>query len=555
MNTMITMESNSTSSNRSPTDRTSRSASIPSLAHPQPFGYSQLVPVSQSVHQIPPEDNNNSRGLSALQKRAQQLKKWQEYEEYLNNLDSGAESTGVCRDVADGLNGENVDPKARNGSLSQQYYQNHNKRSSSGSSASSLSSGVKHHKPSSPKIRFSDKTLFLAACANNDIEECKRLLESTGIDINVVNVDGMTGLHQACIDDNLEMVQFLVQNGADLNACDNDGWTPLHATASCGHYSIAEYLLESGADPTIANNDGELSCDISDTEELEELILKKFKELAITNLDELRCREVSVMNQDINNWIASGTVDDKPHPRTGASILHVAASKGYNNILTTLVTHSKIKNQFNLEVVDNEKWTPLAAAVYWQQPGSIEILLDAGADVNFKTASGQRLEDLTDNEVIVKIIENHRKKLIEDQRIREQKLLDSLKQRRESLNSLSNGILPTPPSVPSLSSVQSSAGSKNNSLPAASSSSSQPPPPMVPTSAPPSVSIIPSTPEKVLLTTPLAIGSGVKTNNDISNNHDVVVRNHVTESAIITPTKGLFVFSHSLSIIIIIINL
>jgi len=47
---------------------------------------------------------------------------------------------------------------------------------------------------------------------------------------------------QACIDDNLAMVQFLVEHGADIEANDNEGWTALHATASCGFVDIARYV-------------------------------------------------------------------------------------------------------------------------------------------------------------------------------------------------------------------------------------------------------------------------------------------------------------------------
>ena len=47
---------------------------------------------------------------------------------------------------------------------------------------------------------------------------------------------------QACIDDNLSMVRYLVDNGADIEACDNEGWTALHATASCGFIDIARYV-------------------------------------------------------------------------------------------------------------------------------------------------------------------------------------------------------------------------------------------------------------------------------------------------------------------------
>lgn len=47
---------------------------------------------------------------------------------------------------------------------------------------------------------------------------------------------------QACIDGNIEVVEFLVVQGSSIDQEDNEGWTPLHATASCGFMDIAKYV-------------------------------------------------------------------------------------------------------------------------------------------------------------------------------------------------------------------------------------------------------------------------------------------------------------------------
>ena len=39
------------------------------------------------------------------------------------------------------------------------------------------------------------------------------------------------------------------------------------------------------------------------------------------------------MLTDAQAWLTQGALQDRPHPRTGASALHVAAAKGYTKVM------------------------------------------------------------------------------------------------------------------------------------------------------------------------------------------------------------------------------
>ena len=123
------------------------------------------------------------------------------------------------------------------------------------------------------------------------------------------------------------MVEFLVANGADVDRGDNEGWTPLHATASCGFLSIARFLLDHGSNVAAVNNDGELAIDISESDEMEELLQKEIDAQKV-NCDEARNREEQYMLDDARDWKNSGKLGDRPLYKTGATALHVAAAKG-----------------------------------------------------------------------------------------------------------------------------------------------------------------------------------------------------------------------------------
>ncbi|XP_030373112.1 protein phosphatase 1 regulatory subunit 12C isoform X10 [Scaptodrosophila lebanonensis] len=247
------------------------------------------------------------------------------------------------------------------------------------------------------RIKFSSGCVFLAACLSSDKAEVLQLLDQ-GADINTANVDGLTALHQACIDDNLEMVEFLILHGADINRQDNEGWTPLHATASCGFVSIARYLVENGADVAAVNSDGDLAVDLAIDVEHRPMIdymQKVVRELNI-DVEQARKAEEQAMLNDAKKWLRSDASEmDRPHPKTGATALHVAAAKGYTNVLSLLLA-----GRGNVDRQDNDGWTALHAAAHWGQKETAEMLIESQADMDIRNYAGQSCIDVADRKMV-----------------------------------------------------------------------------------------------------------------------------------------------------------
>ncbi|XP_011873360.1 PREDICTED: protein phosphatase 1 regulatory subunit 12A isoform X3 [Vollenhovia emeryi] len=243
------------------------------------------------------------------------------------------------------------------------------------------------------KIKFSADIVFLAACAASDKEEVVRLLQK-GADINTGNVDGLTALHQACIDDDLDMVEFLVEQGADINRGDNEGWTPLHATASCGFISIAKYLIEQGCNLAAVNNDGELALDIAESDEMEDMLQQHINKAGI-DCDQARSEEERSMLNDAKAWRSGAPGKDSLHPRSGATALHVAAAKGYIKVMNIL-----LQARCNVDAQDFDGWTPLHGAAHWGQLEACKLLVENGCDMDIKNYADQTAFDVADADIL-----------------------------------------------------------------------------------------------------------------------------------------------------------
>ncbi|XP_058037767.1 protein phosphatase 1 regulatory subunit 12C isoform X4 [Ahaetulla prasina] len=181
-------------------------------------------------------------------------------------------------------------------------------------------------------VRFEAAAEFLACCAGAELEAAREMLGADPAAVNGTNADGISALHQACIDENMEVVEFLIENGADVNQADNEGWTPLHVAASCGYNEIAQYLLDHGANIAAVNSDGDVPLDIAEADSMEALLRAEIEKRGV-NVEVAKREEEEMMLRDAHHWLNAGKISDEPHPKTGATALHVAAAKGYVEVM------------------------------------------------------------------------------------------------------------------------------------------------------------------------------------------------------------------------------
>lgn len=251
------------------------------------------------------------------------------------------------------------------------------------------------------RINFEPAVMLLEAAARNDIDEVRRLL-SLNVTPDSTNEDGLTALHQCCIDDSEEMMKVLVEFGADVNAADSEQWTPLHAAATCGHLHLVKFLIDNGANLLAVNGDGNMPYDICEDETTLSYIENEMAKRGVTQelIDTTRSKTETVMLHDLMK-LAQGHGDLEYRDVQGATPLHIAAANGYLSVLEFLLDH-----HCSTEVCDADLWQPLHAAACWGHLEAVEILSQNGADISAVTRSGETPFDITeDPEIKERLVE------------------------------------------------------------------------------------------------------------------------------------------------------
>ncbi|PAA62288.1 hypothetical protein BOX15_Mlig000739g2 [Macrostomum lignano] len=264
------------------------------------------------------------------------------------------------------------------------------------------------------RVKFSQNIVLLEAAARNDVDEVRSLLKS-GVNPNAANEDGLTALHQCCIDNSETMCRLLLEFNADVNARDTEQWTPLHAAATCGHLGICRLLVNNGAELLSVNADGNMPYDICEESATLDYIEGEMAKRGITQqqIDDTRLVPEKRMLQDLMK--AFEQAPSKPACRQlfdrldsqGANLLHVACANGFLSAVTFLLDQARVP----LDTRDKDGWLPVHIAACWGQPEIIEALAVRGADLEAKTEAGETVHDMCEDPQMKERLENIKKEV------------------------------------------------------------------------------------------------------------------------------------------------
>ncbi len=251
----------------------------------------------------------------------------------------------------------------------------------------------------SPDFRDARYNLFAASAAKGDLSEVERLLEE-GVSVNVRVSNGWTALTRASFYGHADIVKLLLASGAevDITTCGGEilcaktvqggdpsvesmntaGATPLVLAAQKGHLDIVRLLLDAGAEKDYKTKNGQTALSLAaqnDHYDVVQFLLEKGAEVNAPDmvLD-------NVVYPDVVKLLLDHGADIKAVDSSGETALNQAARDGNFAVVKLLLEKGADPNT----VAPNGEAVLFQAAIFGKDKETVEILLDKGANANFK---------------------------------------------------------------------------------------------------------------------------------------------------------------------------
>ena len=228
------------------------------------------------------------------------------------------------------------------------------------------------------KAMTDERWAALHRAANGGHVEVVKVLLDRGAAIDAMTDEKWTALHQAANGGHVEVVKVLLDRGAAIDAMTDCKWTALHQAANGGHVEVVKVLLGRGA-------------------AIDAMTDQKRTALHWA----ARLNYVKVAKVLLDRGVSIDATDE-----TGQTALHTACLDLRNNILQlgisrvelvkVLLARSTSTNNSIIDIADKSGDTALHCALrHSRERGEIvRLLLDNGADIDWKNVHGQTVVDI-----------------------------------------------------------------------------------------------------------------------------------------------------------------
>ena len=211
------------------------------------------------------------------------------------------------------------------------------------------------------------------AVESDDLSEVRQHIAEES-DIDERNLINETPLIRAASYGYLDIVVYLCEEGANIDAQYDAGNTPLIVACWHGHLDVVKFLVNRGANVQVKNKGGDDAVTWAAEHGHLEIVKFLIEHGAIPNTKALGCACEFGTAVEVVSYLLDLGVGLEPESGDDFTPLVGASYQGHTDVMNVL-----IRAGADLHVDDD---APLEWAAHFDQLGSVECLLTAGADPN-----------------------------------------------------------------------------------------------------------------------------------------------------------------------------
>ena len=228
---------------------------------------------------------------------------------------------------------------------------------------------------------------LVKAAVQGHIYAVRLLVEHCDIDINITDNGAGTAMSKAAGLGHTGIVQLLLEHGAKVDSKDNDGETALSQAASSGAKDVVQLLLDHGAKVDSKDNGGETALSqaaSSGAKDVMQVLLEHGGKVDSRNKDgETPLRQAADSEAlDVVRLLLEHGADVDCRCENRAT--HVTLFPGDTSGEDTDTEETRLR----AIVEKNQRVTPLLRAAIRADAAIVQVLLEYGAEVNFRGRKG-----------------------------------------------------------------------------------------------------------------------------------------------------------------------